>query len=326
MGTITKLNGRYRAQIRITRDKKVVFSRARTFDREPAAKAWIKKREEELAKPGALDPMPPSLTLAGAIDRYVLESRKAMGKTKAQVLGALKAFKIGGLDFEKVKSQDVVSLAIELGRERKPQTMMNYLSHLSAVFAVGRSAWGVPLDRNVMRDAMEACKRMGLVAKSAHRDRRPSREALDRLYAHFVDRSKRRNALPMHHVMAFTVFSTRRQEEITRIMSDDLEADRVLVGDMKTPGEKIGNNVWCQLPREATRIFQMMAQVKPEIFPYATDARSAAFTRACKFLGIDNLHFHDLRHEGASRLFEMGWSIPQVAPVTGHRSLQSLQR
>jgi integrase len=38
------------------------------------------------------------------------------------------------------------------------------------------------------------------------------------------------------------------------------------------------------------------------------------------------LHFHDLRHEGISRLFEVGRSIPQVAAVSGHRSWQSLQR
>ena len=62
------------------------------------------------------------------------------------------------------------------------------------------------------------------------------------------------------------------------------------------------------------------------IFPYTTDAISAAFTRACKLLGIDDLHFHDLRHEGVSRLFEAGWNIPHVALVSGHRSWASLQR
>jgi integrase len=38
------------------------------------------------------------------------------------------------------------------------------------------------------------------------------------------------------------------------------------------------------------------------------------------------LHFHDLRHEGISRLFEAGWDIPHVALVSGHRSWSSLQR
>src|SRR5262249_14571275 len=62
------------------------------------------------------------------------------------------------------------------------------------------------------------------------------------------------------------------------------------------------------------------------IFPYSTDAISAAFTRACKILGIEDLRFHDLRHEGISRLFEMGRTIPQVAAVSGHRSWTSLKR
>jgi len=60
--------------------------------------------------------------------------------------------------------------------------------------------------------------------------------------------------------------------------------------------------------------------------PYSTDAISAAFTRACKILGIEDLRFHDLRHEGISRLFEMGRTIPQVAAVSGHRSWTSLKR
>ncbi|MDF1856927.1 MAG: hypothetical protein P1U48_15990 [Pseudooceanicola sp.] len=37
-------------------------------------------------------------------------------------------------------------------------------------------------------------------------------------------------------------------------------------------------------------------------------------------LGIEELHFHDLRHEGISRLFEMGWNIPHVVAASGLRS------
>jgi site-specific recombinase XerD len=38
------------------------------------------------------------------------------------------------------------------------------------------------------------------------------------------------------------------------------------------------------------------------------------------------LHFHDLRHEGTSRLFEAGLSIEKVALVTGHKDWRMLQR
>lgn len=130
----------------------------------------------------------------------------------------------------------------------------------------------------------------------------------------------------MQKIVAFALFSTRRQEEITLLRWDDLDDDRILVRDMKHPGDKIGNNVYCELPPEALAIVKSMPRVKPEIFPYSTDAISAAFTRACKILGIEDLRFHDLRHEGISRLFEMGRTIPQVAAVSGHRSWTSLKR
>ncbi|MDP3854897.1 tyrosine-type recombinase/integrase [Phenylobacterium sp.] len=47
---------------------------------------------------------------------------------------------------------------------------------------------------------------------------------------------------------------------------------------------------------------------------------------ACRDLRIDDLHFHDLRHEATSRLFEAEYEIPEVSLVTGHRDWKMLQR
>ena len=125
----------------------------------------------------------------------------------------------------------------------------------------------------------------------------------------------------MRHVILFAIFSTRRQEEITTIRWADIEPGRILVRDMKHPGDKLGNDTWCDLVPEAERIIAAMPKVAPEIFPFTTDAISAAFTRACYTTGINTeqmppdkrLHFHDLRHDGVSRLFELGWTIPHAA-------------
>ena len=132
----------------------------------------------------------------------------------------------------------------------------------------------------------------------------------------------------MHRIIAFAIFSTRRQEEIIRINWKDLdkEGSRVLVRDMKNPGQKIGNDVWCDLAEEALKIVEAMPKVAEQIFPYTTDAIGASFTRACKILGINDLRFHDLRHDGISRLFELGLNIPKVASNSGHRSWTSLKR
>lgn len=45
-----------------------------------------------------------------------------------------------------------------------------------------------------------------------------------------------------------------------------------------------------------------------------------------KQLGLDDLHFHDLRHEAVSRLVEAGLSDQEVSAISGHRSMQMLKR
>ncbi|WP_155487711.1 tyrosine-type recombinase/integrase, partial [Vibrio harveyi] len=60
------------------------------------------------------------------------------------------------------------------------------------------------------------------------------------------------------------------------------------------------------------------------IFPYNSKSVSAGFQRVRDSLGISDLRYHDLRREGASRLFEKGFSIEEVAQVTGHRNLNIL--
>jgi integrase len=80
------------------------------------------------------------------------------------------------------------------------------------------------------------------------------------------------------------------------------------------------------LPPEASAIIDSMPRTDVRIFPYNSDSIGTAFTRACKILGIAGLRFHDLRHEGVSRLFEIGKTIPQAAAVSGHRTWQSLKR
>jgi integrase len=318
----------YHAQLLIKRRGAIVHRESRTFDRKQAAAAWLERRESELAKPGALErEKTPDPTLASVIDRYTEESVKDIGRTKTQVLAAIKRYDIGNQQCSTITSADIIAFANQLVSKVTPQTVANYLSHLAAVFAIARPAWGYQLDQNAMKDAFAVAKRLGITSKSRARDRRPTLDELDKLMTHFGERLKRRpSSVPMQKITAFAIFSTRRLEEITRICWNDLDASRLLIRDMKNPGEKIGNDVWCDLPPEALQIILSMPKTSEEIFPYSTDAIGAGFTRACQFLGIMDLHFHDLRHDGVSRLFETGLSIPQVASVSGHRAWSSLKR
>jgi integrase len=316
----------YLAQILIKRKGKIVHRESKTFDRRQAAKAWLARRETDLAKPGALERRedPP---LSAVIDRYLAESNH-IGKTKKQVLDTIKhSYDISDMKCSQIDSATIVDFAKAI--PAASSTRQNYLSHLGAVFAVAQPAWRYPLDQKAIKDAAVVLRKLGIVGKSKERERRPTLEELDRLMTHFETVERRRpNSTPMTKIVGFAIFSTRRQEEITLIAwaDYDQEARRVLVRDMKNPGDKVGNNVHCELPAEATSIIEHMPKKKASIFPFSTDAISAAFTRACKLLGIEDLHFHDLRHEGISRLFEMGMTIPQAASISGHRSWTSLKR
>ncbi|WP_107498602.1 site-specific integrase [Thalassobius sp. I31.1] len=321
----------YLAQIGIKRKGKWAHREARSFDRKSAANAWLKKRMNEINAAG--DDLTTirnrGRTLADAIERYTRESIKEIGRTKAQVLRSILEHDIADMDCADIQSHDIVAFAKEIGTNRTPSTVSNYLSHLGAVFALARPAWGMELNQQAMKDAFVVCNRLGITGKGRNRDRRPTLAELDALLTLFKDKHAHRpSSLPMHMIVGFALFSTRRQEEITRVAWDGLDTEhgRVFITDMKHPGDKVGNDVWCDLPDPALKIALAMPRKKDMVFPFNSDTISAAFTRACKFLEIEDLRFHDLRHEGVSRLFETGLSIPQVAAVSGHRSWSSLQR
>jgi integrase len=314
------------AQIRLKKDGKTIFTESKTFDRKPAATAWLHKRKAELAQPGALD-KPNDPTLADVIDTYNADSRRGHGATKDQVLRTIKASSLGALRCSQITSPELVRWAQSI--QAQPQTVGNYMSHLSAVFAVAKPAWGFPLDAQAMIDARVVLKRLGVTGKSKERTRRPTLAELDKLMAHYtVAEAKRADSIPMRAIILFAIFSTRRQEEITRMVGKDLNrtGSEIIVRNMKNPSEKIGNDVTTTLPPEALRLIELRPATDGTIWPFNAESISASFTRACIILGIEDLHFHDFRHDGISRLFELGWSIPRVACVSGHRSWKSLQR
>ena len=53
---------------------------------------------------------------------------------------------------------------------------------------------------------------------------------------------------------------------------------------------------------------------------------SVAFGRACKRAGIENLRFHDLRHDFASNLVQAGVDIYTVKELLGHKDLRMTTR
>ena len=335
MGAITPRTNKdgstsYKAQVRIRKGGKVLHQETKTFARRQAAVAWVKKLETELADPAglkkALAEDPP---LKDVIDRARKETKRAMSRSKINVLKMIEAHDFAQMRCSHIDSAALVGFIGKLGVS--PSTADNYFSHLASILKIARPAWGFPIDEQVINDARVVMKRLGTIARSNKRDRRPTRDEMNKLMDYFSkSKSTRGDTVPMTSICLMTIYSLRRATEICHITWADLDADgcRVMVRDLKHPDEKIGNDTWCYLTPEALRVILAQPKVagEPRIFPYAEKSASMAFTSAAQTLGIEDLTLNDLRHEGASRLSEMGWTVQRVASVSGHRSWNTLKR
>lgn len=87
---------------------------------------------------------------------------------------------------------------------------------------------------------------------------------------------------------------------------------------------KEGNHMRVPLLAGSFDIVMRQEKSNALIFPYNSRSVTVGFQRVRNSSGIEDLRYHDLRREGASRLFEEGYSIEEVAQVTGHRNLNIL--
>lgn len=325
----------YRATIRIMRGNTVLHRETRSFRDKPTAQQWTRQREAVLKQEGvgekALSALKAkqALLVSALVDRYVAEFKPIKQWSSAKTCG-LENMKrlLGHWDAAALTVEQVIAFI----RQRlldgvQPCTAYMDLKWLRVVLRVAKGAWGKPVQLDVLLIALQTAWHLGLISESTRRERRPSSDELARLTAWF-DESHSRHAIPMNDVKDFAIASTRRESEICRLRWDDLDRAgmTIIVRDMKSPKGSKGNHVVVKLTSAALAIIDRQPKVDERIFPYPAKSIQGDFARACRKLGISNLHFHDLRHEAISRLFEAGYQIHEVAQFSGHRDWGSLRR
>lgn len=132
----------------------------------------------------------------------------------------------------------------------------------------------------------------------------------------------------MEPIILFAIETAMRLGEICGLRWEDVnhQDKTIIIRNRKHPTLKQGNDQEVPLLGTAYEIIQRMPKTDDLIFPFRADTISSIFPRACQELKIEDLRFHDLRHEGVSRLFEKGYAIEQVALVSGHRDWKMLAR
>lgn len=335
MATYTKLgSGSWRVQVR--RKGRYI---SETFLRREDARKWATDAERQVdrGETPTASRIARLRTFGDLIDLHVADMKevgKAPGRSKDATLQMLKR-RLGSLNMIELDRERIV----KFGRARAlegagPTTVGIDVGVLKLVVQHAAAVHGLPVRVEPIDLARIALKRLGLVGHSQERDRRPTDEELEQLIAHFDNNP--RQIIPMGRIIKFAVATAMRQEEICRVTWSDLNTrTRMLtIRDRKDPRQKKGNDQ--RIPLLSVSGYDAAALIEEQrairgnasdrIFPYNHKSTSTVFTRAAKELGIENLHFHDLRHEGTSRLFEAGFAIEQVSLVTGHKDWKMLRR
>lgn len=75
------------------------------------------------------------------------------------------------------------------------------------------------------------------------------------------------------------------------------------------------------IPKYKKRVWKHGSSVIP-CFPLGADPKKS-WLKACRAADVQDLHFHDLRHEAGSRLLEQGWPLHHVQRMLGHEDAKT---
>ena len=122
----------------------------------------------------------------------------------------------------------------------------------------------------------------------------------------------------MAAIVTIAVETAMRRSEIAKIQSEDLLPSGII---RIREGKNGRSRVIPIGPIALENIQNLLSGPTPK-----ADSISQAFFRACARVGNSGLHFHDLRHEAISRMFERGLTVPEVAAISGHLDFRMLAR
>jgi integrase len=312
VASIRRRNGKWQAQVRRLGHR----SQTRTFHSRQDALAWARDAERLFDRSAFMPDQSVlrELTLCHLIDRYS-ETVTPLKKGRRQELHRLG--KLAELDLAQIPLRALSASQFAEYRDKRlvevsNQTVRHELNLLRHVLNIAMQEWSVPLLTNPLAS-------IRIPPQAIPRDRRLQAGELRHLFA-----ACRRSRYPsLRPTVLLAIETGMRRGELLAMRWDDVHLSNRTI---KLRDTKNGLNRTVPLTTRACRIFKALHCSDATVLSTTESAISQAWNRAIKRAAIEDLHFHDLRHEAISRFFEMGLSVPEVALISGHRDPRMLFR
>lgn len=312
MATYTNRNGRWRVQVTVNGTRK-----SKSFPTKSHAQAWARMMERDSADLSA--GMIPSKTVYDLLDRYDREVSVGKGGERWEHIRLNKLMRD---PLASVNTRDLVPQHIADWRDRCLKAKLSGSSVnrewalLSAVCDRAVREWGW-----LRLNPMKMAKRP---ESNPDRTRRPTdKEINDLLIAMHFDGSKPISVgQRLAFIMLFAIETAMRTGEMCNMRWRDVGAKMVHL-----PKTKNGDERDVPLSKYARELLDTLRGNDPDpdalVFELKPSQVDANFRKMKKKAQIDDLHFHDFRREGTTRLAKK-LDVMTLAKVTGHRDVRIL--
>jgi integrase len=321
MATFRKRSGRWQARVSNSGQPTVT----KTFDTKSDAERWARSLQRDIDLGSYKPAVKVKMTVTELIQIYSRDvvPRFRSAHTEYYRLATIR-LKLGAVDLDALSPAHISKFRDDRLKVVTPSTVVRELQSLSAMLNYARRELALSILNSV------ASVRKPSPNKARNRRVLPDEEA--RLMEVLAGGGRQANGRwskgtrnPWIRPLVELALETamRRTELLTLQWSNvDLIQRTVLL-----PVTKNGDSRTVPLSTKAVRILENLKSSRVgEVFPVSAPALKHAWVRACATAEINDLHFHDLRHEATSRIALRLPNLIELASVTGHKDVRMLGR
>ncbi|MDB5525663.1 MAG: site-specific integrase [Rhizobium sp.] len=315
MASVRKKNDKWQVQVR----RKGFPAVSQTFLKKSDASEWARMMESKLDRRDL--PSDPKLLkstkLSELIERYRDEIvvAKKCASVETIILNAFLRHKICQKFLSDITLIDWIKYRDERVLTITGKSLKRELSPVVHMFRVANKEWGYDIRENPL-------SRLSIKSDDRRRERRLSPVEELKL----TQAAKRTLRDYLSPVILLALETGMRRGELLSIRTDHVDFRRRL---LSVPETKNGESRTIPLTEKALEILRERFAIATDdgrLFSVSATALQLSWQRTCRRANIENLHFHDLRHEAISRFFEMGLTTPEVALISGHKDIRMLFR
>ncbi len=291
-------------------------TQSRTFETRRDAQDWASTVESEMRRGIFIDRSEAErTTLRQLLERYrdeVTPTKLGKGPELSR-LKRLIAHPLALQRLAALRSVDFSTYRDErIDEEASNKTVREELLLLSVVLNTARKDWSIPVENWV--------KHVRKPAVGKHRERRPSADEETKLLV----ACRESKSVGLECAVILAIETGMRRGEIAGLSWDQVDLHAHVVRLSVT---KNGDKRAVPLSLAAEEALRALPRnIDGKVFTFHdSNGLGAAFARASARAGIEDLHFHDLRHEAASR-FAPRMPATTLAKLMGWRSIQMAMR